>query len=389
MPLDPMLVARAFDGDRLRQARQLSMMTKQGLAQRLGVTAAAVSQYESGTIAPRPDLIPLLAKALTVRPEFFTAGRPQARLEVGSAFFRSLRSTTARQRSRSTAYTEQLWELMSAIEEHVQLPEVALPGFGGGEVRPGVLPQDPVAAAQAMRRLWGLGTDRIPHLVALIEAKGIVTTIVPNVEDEVARIGAFSTSALTRPIIVLSLSRGDDVLPYRFSAAHELGHLVLHGEGATGDPLLEREADRFAAEFLTPRLAVGPQLPSRMDFRVLERLSRQWGVSLESLIVRSQEVGAISEATARRAFMRLNQLRDAGVFRPEPVASHPGEVPSMLRRAVELAETHGLSVRDLANQLQWEPSYVRQMLGTPDPRPALRLMPSAEETTRGHDDGER
>ena len=31
---------------------------------------------------------------------------------------------------------------------------------------------------------------------------------------------------------------------------------VMHGELAGGDPALEREADRFAAEFLTPSLVI-------------------------------------------------------------------------------------------------------------------------------------
>ena len=58
------------------------------------------------------------------------------------------------------------------------------------------------------------------------------------------------------------------------TAAHELGHLLLHGDAAPGDVIQEKEADAFAAEFLTPAEVIGPELPVRMDLKALERLAR-------------------------------------------------------------------------------------------------------------------
>ncbi|BBZ67295.1 DNA-binding protein [Mycolicibacterium insubricum] len=367
-------IAKTFDGDRLRQARQLALRTKQSLSEPLGVSAAAVGQYESGATPPRADLIPILARELDVPREFFAAGRPLARLEAADAFFRSLRATTAKQRAKAISYTEQLWELMHAVEKHVRLPPVNLPGFGGGEIEPGAFPSDPVAAARALRKAWRLGTEPIAHLVRTIENQGIVTVLVPFAENEVARIDAFSTLSLSRPIIVLSPDRANDIYRHRFTAAHELGHLVLHGELAGGDPALEREADRFAAEFLTPSLVIHDLLPRRIDFRKLNRLSEQWGVSIKSLIYRCREVGLLSDATARRAYIRLNYLSEQGVIATQPVYQFPGEVPALLRRAVELAEVNGVTITSLAQELAWKPSQVRRMLGDADERPALRLI---------------
>lgn len=373
-PLSDQDIAKTFDGDRLRQARQLALRTKQSLAAPLGVSAAAIGQYESGATPPRAELIPVLAQQLGVPREFFATGRPLARLEAGDAFFRSLRSTTAKQRAKAISYTEQLWELVHAIEKHVRLPRVNLPGFVGGEIEPGVFPSDPVAAARTLRKEWGLGTDPVPHLVRTIENQGIVTVLVPFAEDEVARIDAFSTMSLPRPIIVLSPDRANDVYRHRFTAAHELGHLVMHGEHAGGDPALEREADRFAAEFLTPSLIVHGLLPRRVDFRRLNQLSEQWGVSIKSLIYRCRELGLLSDATARRAYIRLNELSDQGVITTQPVYQFLGEVPSLLRRAVELAERNGVTIASLAQELAWTPAQVRRMLGDADERPSLRLV---------------
>lgn len=136
-------------------------MTKKDLAERIGVTPAAVGQYETGMTRPRPDLVPRLADALGVPPAFFLLGRPHGKLDGSMAHFRSLRSTRAHQRAKAAAFVEQVWELAHALERQVRLPHVALPGFSGGEVHSGVeLPGDPAQAARALRRLWGWAPAR-------------------------------------------------------------------------------------------------------------------------------------------------------------------------------------------------------------------------------------
>lgn len=367
-------VAQAFDPDRLRQARQLALKTKHDLAIEVEISPAAIGQYEAGVTAPRAELIPKLATALDMPREFFATGRPQAKLESGDAFFRTLRATTAKQRAKATAYTEQLWELVHAVEKRVRFPRVNLPGFVGGEIEPGSFPADPAAAARALRDAWELGDKPIAHLVRTIESQGIITILVPFAENEVRRIDAFSTLTLPRPVIVLSPDRADDVYRHRFTAAHELGHLVLHGGQSGGDVVLERDADRFAAEFLTPKAVLQNVLPARLDFGRLGRLSDEWGVSIKSLVYRSREIGLLSDPTARRAYIRLNQLVEQGAIVEQPVFQFPGEVPGMLRKAVELAESRGLTINALARELAWKPARVRKLLGEVDERPELRLI---------------
>ncbi|WP_084195376.1 helix-turn-helix domain-containing protein [Streptosporangium amethystogenes] len=372
----PQAVTDAFDQARLTQARQLAGMTKKDLAERIGVTPAAVGQYETGMTRPRPELVPRLADALGVPPAFFLLGRPHGKLDGSMAHFRSLRSTRAHQRAKAAAFVEQVWELAHALEKQVRLPDVALPGFSGGAVHSDVeLPRDPVQAARALRRLWGLGTGPLSHVVRHMEAQGIVVVLPPPDEDATT-VDAFSTSQLPRPIVVLTANRFDDIHRYRFTAAHELGHLVLHGDAASGDTQQEREADVFAAEFLTPRDSILPELPGRLDLRRLVELKRTWGVSVDSLLYRCREVGLISDSAASRAYQRLKTLRDQPGFAAEPISGYPGEQPVLLRQAFDLAvgET-GLTMERLAAQLAWPVSRVRELLDLPDRRPALRLVP--------------
>ncbi|GGL05717.1 XRE family transcriptional regulator [Nocardia jinanensis] len=370
-------IAVAFDPARLTQARQLAGLTKAALAAQIGISGAAVSQWESRTSPPRPDHLSRAAEVLDVPVEFFAAGRPLAQLDGAGAHFRSLRSTKAAQRAKAVAFAQQVWELAYALEKHVQFPAIDLPGFLPDD--PTHLGDTPAEAARALRAHWALGRGPIPHLVRTLEMRGIVTTMVRFAGEDTPTVNAFSTSRMPRPTIVLTPDRGDDVCWHRFTAAHELGHLVLHRDAAPGDLDQEREADAFAAEFLTPADQITGLLPRRFDVKALGQLSHEWGVSIKSLVYRSRETGAISDAVARRAYQRLHHLYEIGMLGDDPVTHHPGEVPTLLSKAFELAETHGtLTLASLARELHWRPKRLRELLGQPDKRPVLRLITNAE-----------
>lgn len=371
----PADIALAFDPARLTQARHLAGLTKTALAQQIGVSAAAVGQWEASTTPPRPDHLQRAAEVLDVPVEFFAVGRPYVQLDAAAAHFRSLRSTRAAQRAKAVAFVQQTWELAYALEKRVQFPPVDLPGFSGGEVQHDDFPADPVGAARALRSYWNLGDGPIPHLVRAMENHGLIVTLVPFAGADTPRIDAFSTSRVPRPLVVLTPDRANDVYQHRFTAAHELGHLLLHSDSAPGDQQQEREADLFAAELLTPRDVIRPVLPTRLDFNALTELSRTWGVSIKSLVYRSRELGLFSEGTARRGFQRIEQMGKLNLIVSEPVTNYPGETPCLLSKAFALAEeTQGLTQTALARELKWNVPRLRLLLGETDARPALRLI---------------
>ncbi|SCL21230.1 Zn-dependent peptidase ImmA, M78 family [Micromonospora nigra] len=359
-------INHAFDGSRLTQARQLAGWTKSRLAEEIGVTSAAVGQYELGVSRPRPELISRMGEKLGVPTSFFLAGRPHARLDASKAHFRSLRATRSYQRAKAVSFTEIVWELSNALERRVQLPPVNLPEM------PETI-REPRMAARIVRQAWGLGDGPISHLVRRIESHGIVATTPPP-DPDARSVDAFSTSATPRPIIVLTPNRADNVYRHRFSAAHELGHIVLHGEAVPGDLQQEREADAFAAEFLTPRESIIPQLPKRVDLGQLADLQLTWGVSVKSLLYRSREVGLLSDSAASRAFQRLQAVSEQPGFRGESIAAYTGEQPAMLSHAFALARKQGLTVAELAEDLSWPTPWVRSLLGMDQMRPVLKLV---------------
>lgn len=350
-----------FEPARLTQARLRAGVSKADLALQIGVSAAAIGQYEAGVNSPRTDVLERLAKALDVRPGFFDIGRPLARIDTVNAHFRSLRSARVSDRQKALATAALVWELTFALERHVRLPEVDLP----------VVPKDatPSEAAVLLRQHWGLPDGPVRHLVATAESHGIVVVVRPL--GEIDAVDAFSVVIVERPIVITTPRRSENVFRHRFSIAHEIGHLLLHSDATEYSAVAEKEADTFAAAFLTPAASMDAVLPQRLDIAALDRIGRTWGVSPHSLIRRMVERGRTTDSSARRAYQRLAVIDDAAA---DPTNLYPGEMPTLLQKAADLAADYGADVPVLAESLKIRPRQVRGLFGQADQRPVLRLI---------------
>ena len=358
---DSTTVAAVFDSARLTLARELAAYSKKDLAEAIGRAPSAVTQYEAGLSRPSGAVLDACANVLDVPVGFFAAGRPRLQLDVGDAHFRSLRSARAGERRQALTMVELVWELTEQLTRYVRLPTVDLPDLSGSLV-------DPASAARAVRAAWMVAPGPVPHMVRLLESRGLIVAFLDFSGS--GRIDAFSTAAGGRPIIVLTTDRGT-MLRTRFTAAHELGHLVLHADVIPGDVAHERQADAFAAEFMMPATEIADELPTRIDLPALLKLQQRWGVSVAALLYRSREVGVLTEASYKRAMMRISRL---GWRTREPGEEFPIERPALLARAFDLAATRGITIPALATSLQLPAARVRGLLGVSDSRPQLRLI---------------
>jgi Zn-dependent peptidase ImmA (M78 family)/transcriptional regulator with XRE-family HTH domain len=354
----------AFDPERLTLARERSGLTKRDLAARVGVTAAAITQFERRQARPSAETLTRLASELGLPAGYFEAGRPVLPVAEEATHFRSLRTTRVYERRQARATMSHLAEAVREIQTVVRLPALRLPHA----VR------DPESAARTLREAWDLPAGPVHHLVRLIEANGAVVSMARFGAGE--RIDAFSCrpSGLDRPLICLSRDRGNP-LRRRFSAAHELGHLLLHEEAQPGGRQHEHEANRFAAEFLTPAPEIADLLPSRLDFAHLLQIQRAWGVSVQALLRRSRELDRIGDDLYRRGMTTLTRL---GWRRDEPTGEYPTEWPALLAEAVTLGEERGLTEKSLTERLRLPLTEVHELLShVPDDRPRLTLVPGS------------
>jgi len=353
-----------FDGQRLALARRLACQSRAAVARSVGVSPAAITQYEKGDARPTAPILASLGLTLQVPRDFFRTGRPVASIPSSSAHFRSLRSTSAAARDQALAFAELSTEVVDLLEQYIDFPTASLPEL---ELPTTLTRTDIEAAARLARQHFGLPAGPVPHVVRLLEAHGVlVLRLPPEMIDE--KVDAFSTNEARRPTVLLSPLK-DDRARSRFDAAHELGHLLLHHDVEPGSRIIEKEADTFAAEFLMPAAEVVGTLPHRLDWAALHAAKRHWGTSLRSLVYRGHDLGVLSDAAYRRG----NQQLTAWAY-PEPGPLGPPEMPSLLGNAATLLAGQGYDLAELASAGNITLAHAERVVAAAtDSRPRVQL----------------
>ena len=169
---------------------------------------------------------------------------------------------------------------------------------------------------------------RSSNVVQLLEEHGIVVIRLPlNSAD----VDAFSLPFPDHPVVVLGSDKNDRARS-RFDAAHELGHLVMHGDEVWGLPEVEKQAHTFAAAFLMPAADIKGELPDRGDWPSLFYVKERWHVSLAALLMRAKTLGVMSEGNYLTA---IKAASAKGWRRVEPVPLGTPEEPTRLRATLQ------------------------------------------------------
>jgi Zn-dependent peptidase ImmA (M78 family)/DNA-binding XRE family transcriptional regulator len=357
--------ASIFDGQRLSVARREAKLSGRALAAAVGVSATAVSQWESGKTRPRPAKIDRLADALGYPVQYFvTSGRQIPNLGGHCYFFRSLRETTQRDRDAASAHATLIAELTMALERRVALPAVDIPQRPIDETPTSDAVLEAIDnVAFEVREQWGLGTEPIPDVLREIERHGAVAARLELADT----VDAFSWPAYNRPVVILGVKKSNPTRS-RFDAAHELGHLVMHKQRPKpADPDLEKQAHRFANAFLVPAERMHEEWPSgRIDWRVLMELKTRWKISLAALLYRARQDRLITEPAYRSATRFLTR---AGWRVTEPGDDDLPERPRVLEMAAMLLNNEGTDTALLAREARLPERLVRQYVEPPLPQP--------------------
>jgi Zn-dependent peptidase ImmA (M78 family) len=333
----------------------------------VGVSAAAISQYESGDARPRPATLAELAMQLGMPVGFFAStGRSVPSLDATPGFFRSLRRTTQLDRDAALAEAAILSDLVSAIEQRVVLPQLDLPQDMA--VQRDTPIEEIEDRADELRRRWDMGQAPVKNVVRLLERHGIVAARLSLARD----VDAFSWPIPGRPLVILGTDKGAKDRS-RLDAAHELAHLVLHfSDPESANPAMERQAFRFGAAFLLPAAAFIDEFGgSRIDWTRLLELKVRWQVSMAAMLYRARDLQIISPSGYESA---MKQMSRRGWRVREPGDLGAPERPALLRKAAELLEASGGSIDDLATAVELPVDKVRALLGADEARlPVLSI----------------
>ncbi|KAA0093637.1 ImmA/IrrE family metallo-endopeptidase [Mycolicibacterium sp. P1-18] len=317
--------ASIFEPSRLRVGRELLGLSQSQLAIKVGLSPAAISQFESGATRPSPETLDELGATLDMPVDFFV--RPLT--ETHDGFFRALRRTSVTDRRRARAVAHIAHDLANAAATTASFPELDVPKIPVTALDTPI--DDIEAIAHEVRTSWGVPRGPIGDVVRLLESHGVVVIRLPLDSVDV---DAFSLPFPDHPVVVLGSEKADRARS-RFDGAHELGHLVMHGEQIWGMKEIETQAHQFAAAFLMPANEIRDQLPTTVDWPQLFALKQRWQVSLAALLMRARTLGRMNERTYLTA-VKTTSAR--GWRRREPVPLGAPEQPDLLMNFLATAD---------------------------------------------------
>lgn len=292
-----------FNGDRLREARQLKMLTITELAKKVNVTKQMISKYEHKLSVPGTETLFSLIKELNFPSEFFF-GKDSFEIKSTGTFYRSRLTATKREKKPSQLLLDYTVVIRDFLEKYIDFP--VLKEFDNTELFSGQ--RDPAVVAKYLRKQWNLKNLPIPNIVDLLERRGFVISSISNLSKKV---DAFSSPRWIKnndapqkyyyPIVLEGT--GYSFYRQQFSVAHELGHWALHSNKVDPQELdnvdyrkMEQEANEFASEFLLPREEFEQDIKyAPKDIDLYLSLKNKWLVSISMMIVRARDIGVLSQ----------------------------------------------------------------------------------------------
>lgn len=349
-------------------AREYRGLTQGGLAERTGFSQPKIARIENGT---GPDLVAedfaCLCKKLNFPAEFFLQDEVRVGFGSSSYYYRKRTALSAGDRKRIQSVVNlmriHLKRMLSAVDMEYARPlrRLELDEYGGS----------PARVARAISSFWKLPDGPIANLTAAVESAGVLVVPCNFGTREID-----GTSLWLGELPPLIFMRAD--LPgdrWRFTLAHELGHLVMH---EIPTETMESEADQFAAELLVPEKDIRPMFArySSIGLSDLANLKLYWKVAMTALLRRSKDLHYTSENQARYLYQRMGMM---GYRMNEPVQIER-EQPRVVQQLLEcFTERMGYTADAFADFLRMPRDEVEAIYGVKFKankvdRPRLRIV---------------
>jgi Zn-dependent peptidase ImmA (M78 family)/DNA-binding XRE family transcriptional regulator len=281
--------------ERLRAARKRKGWSLQELAEQLSlsITKQALNKYEAGSMFPSAKILIALGKVLEVKPDYFT--RP-IQLNLPPVEFRKAASLPVKQIEQVKETVRDVIERYMEVESLLGLKEAfqnPLPNHVIEEI------DEVDAYAEILLKKWNLGNNPIPNIIEMLEEHGVRVI-------EIAGPDSFDgLCTMVGNMAVIVLNQHYTVERKRFTALHELGHLILN---IHPDADKEKICHAFAGAVLLPGKTLHKLMGDKRNNIApaeLINIKEQYGISVQAIMMRAKLLGIISDATANRFFRQI------------------------------------------------------------------------------------
>lgn len=322
--------------ERIKRLRLVRRWDQEKLAYKAHVSTATISNIERGRVAPTTEQIVEIANAFGYSSEFLTA--EMGMLPTTRPWLRAYADASKREADARTAATTLAAEYVRSLrlKPLPNLVPIWTRSIDGDDTI-----ED--AAAEA-RHLAEIEPDAV--VTNAMRAAERLGCIVLPLESELGRHLGMSVRADDMPIV--SVAKSGSGVPgdrQRWTVAHELGHLVLHGNAppprnAQEARRMEDQAHRFAGAFLCPEDALVETLEGRpVTLNTLVDMKFMWGVAVKALVHRCETLGIIDPEHARSLYKQISARKWT---KKEPIHVPPESAQWFERTLVRKSEAEDL-----------------------------------------------
>lgn len=281
---------KSFIPIRLREARNMCGYSLDQFVKtaNLRVTRQSIYNYERGVMQPKPDMVKAFADTLGVSESYFYGNSTKIDMPM-------LRSTADNMLSEEDL--QQFETMLSYWAERYLLMEkkVGLKSdFSNplADITVSTL-DDVILAADRLREAWRCGSGPLPAVLRLMERKGIkiLSTELP---DGILGLSTFADES--HPLIVVDMRPQKTTIErLRFTACHELAHILLHFSDECN---VEKMCNKFANFFLFPKQAfieeMGAEHRNQLTLEEMIDLKELYGISIAAQVHAAWDLRMIS-----------------------------------------------------------------------------------------------
>ncbi len=278
---------REIFAQRLKNARVMNGFSMDDLVKAMDgkVSKMAISKYERGELFPSSSVVIELSNSLRQPIDYFF--RP-FEVSIDSIRFRKHKSKLTIKQEK--ALKESISDL---IERYISIEEIcnATISFESPIESVVFAEEDVIAAVKRIRTEWNIGNDGIVGVIDFLENHGVkvLEITAPDSFD-----GLSSIVNDKYPVVVLNKSFSPE--RKRFTALHELGHLVLPFDSSIEEKQEEKLCNFFASEMLISEDIFKKEIgASRSDisYQELKALQLSYGISCDALMYKAKDCGII------------------------------------------------------------------------------------------------
>ena len=285
-----MVMDRQLFAQRVKNARVMSGLTLDELCEKMGnlVSKQSLSKYEKGVMMPENNVIVTIAKALNVNLEYFF--RPLS--SINKVEFRKKSTLGVKKQEQVKECVRDITERYITIEQLLginisfqnPIEDIVVEDCDGVE-----------NVVRELRKGWWTGLRNLSNVVELLEDKGIKVLMV----DFDKSFEGLSAWVNDNEFPVVVINKNMSVERIRFTAMHELGHLLLNIPSELPDKEKEKICHRFANAMLLPKEALFEEVGNKRRGIALPELiaiKEQYGISIAAVLMRMRDLGIINNS---------------------------------------------------------------------------------------------